>query len=374
MKLTISNKNSTKIFKKNFLKNLLTISLLIIISLQLISSKKTLKENKRSKTHSKSKTRTKGGPADLMAKIAAEFKKPENYFLFTLGVLSEFVPGVKSSYPTLKPLAMEFAPCFSNFEKDKSNPVLEQFEKMEKMFGTTTDRVKHCEAMKSDIFTNFSICNQQADSLNKLSTKNILGGGIIGGLASLGISALEAKKKSREEFCNGLWKLECNSLKGQLIQRFKNLDNYIEQCLYFHKKDCSVFNPASQGITEFAKNAFRYYAALKTAGTCIGMKLNDPKNTNLNAAKAALGKYFTNDFITTAAGQMLGVVANVMTFGVWGALKGAYYLVKLGFQIYDFFNAMTPDTSFKLGGIVGKAILIVKSIVLGRRRFLRKMK
>merc|ERR1712160_159673 len=114
-------------------------------------------------------------------------------------------------------------------------------------------------------------------------------------------------------------------------------ERFREQCLFFHRQDCQQFNPINAGITDFAKKAYKFYEAIVDAGKCIGEKLSDPNNKSIDIAKQQLMKYFTGnaagDFIKGAMGAVLGVVANIMTAGVWGGLKGAYYLVKLGFQI-----------------------------------------
>lgn len=305
-----------------------------------------------------------GKPSDIFTKITAEFKKPENYFLFLLGVLSEFVPGIKASYPSLAPLAQEFIPCFNDFKEDSSNPVLKEFEEMEKMFITPNDRKKYCEAMKTFISTGYVNCMSYNEQMKSTS--------LFAGLTGAAKGYTENLLLTKAEFCEKLGarsQLNCPDVKNFLTKRYKSLANYEKQCLYFHQRDCDQFNPASSGITDFAKKAFRYYNSIKAAGSCIGIKLKDPNPAIAQGLKDLLLQLLSSaDFVKSAAGSALGFVANIMTFGTWGALKGGYHLVKLGFKIHDFFTNMAIDTSFKLGAIIGNAILIVKSILLGRRK------
>lgn len=70
----------------------------------------------------------------------------------------------------------------------------------------------------------------------------------------------------------------------------------------------------------------------------------------------------------------LGVVANVLTFGAWGGIKGGYYLIELGLQLKELYDEITEDVPFKIGKLVGKAIVIAESLLVGKRKFYRRMK
>lgn len=154
---------------------------------------------------------------------------------------------------------------------------------------------------------------------------------------------------------------------------------YKQQCLFFHSLDCQTYNPEHIGITAFAQRAYKYYNAIKESGKCIGQKLLNPTDADLIRIKDKLLKYFKGtDMIQSALSAVAGFVANIITLGIWGGVKGAYYLISLGYEIKEFWEEVAKpnakDIAFKIGGIIGRAILIVKSILMGRRRFKRKMK
>ena len=57
--------------------------------------------------------------------------------------------------------------------------------------------------------------------------------------------------------------------------------------------------------------------------------------------------------------------------GVWGGIKGAYYLVDLALdlaEIIELTNLSSQDLAFKIGQIFGKAIRIFLSLLTGKRR------
>ncbi len=88
-----------------------------------------------------------------------------------------------------------------------------------------------------------------------------------------------------------------------------------------------------------------------------------------------VAKLFAGDFLAAGASAVLGVVANVLTLGIWGGIKGAYYLVKLGIQIKEFYDEMNKkdaDLAFMAGSIIGRGILIAKSLLFGRRRRIKR--
>ena len=89
-----------------------------------------------------------------------------------------------------------------------------------------------------------------------------------------------------------------------------------------------------------------------------------------------IGKFFTSgDFIDAAMRGMVGVVANVLTGGLWGGVKGGYYLVELVRKISNFTQKTKESTNaYQLGKIIGNCVMIVKSFLLGRRRRLMKRK
>lgn len=335
---------------------------------------RTLTKNKSSAT-TKSKSKINSSAAEIFPKLKEAFKKPENYFHFTLGVLAEFFPPIKITYASVKTVASQFIPCFREFsEAREAVPSIPQFESFESELKNPAQKLEYCGKIKRDIIifhlrahmessrTKFNLLRDifhvDAAVTERLTAMTRVGTGFF---------------KTKDTYCTETITENAPSVHEIIVQNYKSLSNFKAECLYFHGLDCDVFNPLSAGMTDFAKQAYKFYGSLKKAGTCIGATLSDPNNTVVKDAKSKLLQYFTgSDFIGNAMGAVAGLVANVMTFGIWGGLKGAYYLVKLGKQISEFWPYWHVDTAFKIGEIVGKAIMIVKAILFGRRRFLKK--
>jgi len=200
-------------------------------------------------------------------------------------------------------------------------------------------------------------------------------------LGNKGISAYtKPTKENSDKFCfaNGSGRVK------KLEQKFGSMEKYTEQCRYFIDKDCSRFDPATKNLTRFFMTAYGLLSGIWDSVKCIvGVIKQVPI---LKEAYNSLVKWIG----VSVAGAAISLLGHYLTMGIWGGIKAAYYIVKIGTRIHGFiqeWNTFTSSTRplddgrmrtlkdlvFNFGGIIANAISIVKSLVAGRRRY-RKLK
>ena len=312
--------------------------------------------------------------SNIIDKLLLEFKKPENYFKFLLGVLSQFITEVGTIYPAVKSVANEFSSCFEDFTQEKTSNSVPQVSNFENNFKTPQARKDYCLAIKEQISKNYVDSHKEH---HRKSAGLILDNPIIGwasdGVTHVGKSLRRDTLASVDELCTFPVRLEAPTIQKEIKAQFSTFEEYKKQCFYFHSKNCDDFNPETAGLTDFAKKAYGFYKSIIKAGKCVGVKINDPANVAIKDVRQRLAKIFNvENVISGALTVAVNFAANIMTFGIWGGVKGGYYLVQLGLQIKEFWDNPSHETAYTIGQIVGKAILIVKSIIMGKRRFKKK--
>jgi len=136
--------------------------------------------------------------------------------------------------------------------------------------------------------------------------------------------------------------------------------------LWWSKQNCEDFNPPTTGFTDFAKTAYGLYNAVKEAGVCIGTKLAPMAQSK---AVTFLKEYFMGtDFMQALISEAWGLIGNIFTLGLWGGVKATYNAILLGQEIYQFLKDPERETAFRIGAIVGKSFLLVKSLFFGRKK------
>lgn len=154
---------------------------------------------------------------------------------------------------------------------------------------------------------------------------------------------------------------------AMITKKYGSLKNYEDQCKFFANFDCEKFDPETSDLLSFAKKVWGFVSKLYQGGNCIGAILQTkPEFTK------SLSEYFKKTYLDKIFNSMGDHAAHLLTLGVWGGLKAGYHLVELGLKIKDFYDGLLSDPAFSLGGIVGKVILIIKSILVGRRRRFKK--
>lgn len=326
-----------------------------------------------------SRTNTKHSLGEVFTLITEEFKKPGNYFLFTLGVLSEFFSGIKDFLPEVRGIADKFNSCFAGFGRDNNTPqALKDLDKFMNDYKTPAQRKSVCEKNHKKTYEYYALMTAEK------SAKEGNAGRWFHNVFTLGLSAEETLKN--EVYANTLrttnaavdtvcdWirdGMDTNApeFKAQVLRNYSSKAAYVADCKFFGKLDCGQFEKMENGIQKFASDAYGFFTNLNKVGNCIKNIFNTSTDIGIKNMKAKLYAFFEPaSMLDAAATQFFHTALNIVTLGIYGAVKAVYYFVELSVQITEFWKNSKVDTAFKLGGIVGKAILIVKSLVLGRRR------
>ena len=174
---------------------------------------------------------------------------------------------------------------------------------------------------------------------------------------------------SSENFCKQILTNKAPDTHKDIRKKYNTNDEFTAQCEYFDKINCNDFNPQGNGLQAFAKTCTTYYKAVNEVTNCFKQKI--PGST-------VIGKLLSvQNLLGFVIKQAASTVVNIMTFGAWGGLNGAYHLVKLALQIKEFLDTPGTDVAFRIGGIVGRAmkiILSVSGIPTVRRRKMKKLR
>ena len=149
------------------------------------------------------------------------------------------------------------------------------------------------------------------------------------------------------------------------VPRISNAEEYKKECTYFKEMDCDMFKDGVDALG-FISKAMSYVKPVKSTVSCIiNLKeqiLKIPEFKHLADALAENGVF-------AVLGTIGGVAAMILTLGIWNLAKGAYQLVKLSKQIYDFVTSKEIKIrSFMLGKITAEAIKLGQSLATGTRR------
>ena len=169
---------------------------------------------------------------------------------------------------------------------------------------------------------------------------------------------------------------KCSTYNEETIRNLKFTPaQYIEQCEYFADKDCTTFAPSLKNITTFMKSAKGIFDTIWSTKDCIisALKLIPGLGDLINGLIEEVVTWAAK-----AAASVLGSVAlSFLTCGIWAGVKAAYYIIKLGIQIYKVIQKYRETRKydwFAIGKIVGNAVDIVKSFIGMRRRRFMKLK
>jgi len=182
-----------------------------------------------------------------------------------------------------------------------------------------------------------------------------------------------------EKYCNyGLLPLAKKS-KELIKDNFQSEDDYLTACKYIRENnDCNTFAIDNKGAWYFIKKTLKYANLVRLGGTCIIHLLKiggkdeasgTPENKDVKTiAEAALSGWEVAKLIFKQTGSFF---LHLITFGIWGALKAAWTILKLSLTLYLMVHRFLYDLPFNLGKIVGMALVAIKAFFVGRRRRLR---
>ena len=379
----------------------ITILLIFLIGFSSISSTSlSIQLNKRTFSQKRSEIKTKLTSKEaakvVLKKLKTELTDPVNIAFFIMGMLSNWFPKVEDLYIKIRSLDFFFSPCISLIKqawamihgtsKETDESKKEQHDKEENEIKQEKDlqenKIKEMET-KDDQST--------SDAKKKLceKTKEIV--------HEIWRATLDATKMSKNEkdaydrgsikknalyYCSYPTSVKFENLKAlKLIKEyFDGPEHFLSVCLSIRENnDCGNYNPDNKGAWHFLKKIPKYGLLFLKGGFCV-VKLikaggHDPdsgtqKNEEIsNLASTAIDTVEITKEIFRQIGSFL---LHLVTFGIYGALKAAWNIMKLIYKIYDLISHLLFDIPFKLGTIVGLGLKTISTLIKGARR--RRMK
>jgi hypothetical protein len=330
---------------------------------------------KRSKIRSKlSRNRSKGVLDMITNTLKGLVTNPENIFYFILGIITVFHSSAEDFYKQVKSVIDRFRPCLEASlkmfervdelvnpeEKAELDKKANEVKQVDYMFPKEVDKEKYCENRKEQIEDYYKSAVKEMPEMKGADT------GIFSYIASAGIW-FHYKSESMRNKCEMFKILNAKKTEQEIIKNYHNIYQYISQCYFFLELDCDEFKPDTGSIWGFITMAYKYYSLYGSTKECIAnIFKNHPDDKNLLKVD--------HSFAINAASTIVGAVANILTLGAWGGVKGGFYLIQLGVDLYNFYNKKTEDIPFNLGKLFGKGILAAKSLITGKKKKFRKFK
>lgn len=156
---------------------------------------------------------------------------------------------------------------------------------------------------------------------------------------------------------------KCELIASTLFRDKNEADKFEYECKIVDKLDCQKMTE-KKGVFDFISKIYSYYSLGNDLINCIKTKI--PESTSNENDNGLIKKAAELTF-----GIAMGFVraaANFSTCGIWGLIKSTYYILKFVYDLYKLASEYINDPAFKLGQLFGKGIMIVKSMVFGRKR------
>jgi hypothetical protein len=338
--------------------SLIRIFLLVNIAFSLVSvnsnyTKKRAKISTNRRVHSKTKTK---GIATILTNLQNAFSQPGNILNFVLGVLGEFIPAIDSIKGAISPAVLQATgECNSLFQIGTDQKTINGFAEMENKLANVQDKQKFCQDTKKNI--EMAYLYSQAGEEPSLV-----------GFLKLPGAIFSSAFSSAEDICNSIYtNTNKRNKANEILQLYSTKEEFLKECNFFRKISCSEFDPEISGIAAFAKQCTAYYNAVNKFANCLKAKI--PVGDRLAEIFSA------ENLLKTLIMNGASVIANIMSFGVWGGLNGAYHLIKLGIMIKNYLDTPNKDPAYRIGAIVGRAMKIILSVVgIPTVKRLKKMK
>jgi hypothetical protein len=331
----------------NFVKILILIAIAInIIEINSSFSKKKAKITRGKRALVRTKTK---GISTIFSNLSSDLKKPENIFYFVLGVFGEFLSGIDDAKKSISfQKAKEYSnQCNSFFEKGTDVINSNEFSQMERILNSRENKKDYCLKTKATI-RDYYVRSHSEDSEND--------GGVLKYASSIrgAVFLTRAFLTNSDNLCAQILSNKAPIVHREINKKYSSQKEFLKQCVFFDHIRCSEFNPEASGISEFAKKCTGYYKAVNKFADCLKSKIP--------AGDSLANVFSSENLLKTLITNVASVVANVMTFGIWGGLNGGYHLVQLGLKINDYLENPNTDSSYKIGGIVGRAMKIILSV------------
>jgi len=364
------------------------------------TNSRTLSKRNKNKDPQPTSTEAARTVLEKLETIESGAEKISNISFFIMGMLSNWIPKMETIYLKIKNIQNFFKPCYkaikttmemmngTSVENDpakkekhdkkqakmqeeitvKENEIAEMETKDDQT--PDKDRKKACEETKEIIH---KIWLKAVESYFEHKSKNEKSAYIAG---SDSIPA--------ETYCKyPLLPLATKAHKS-IYKHFKNKENteeeakqdFKELCIKMRETgDCGNFRPDNKGAWYFIKKTLKYVFYIKNCGICVLNLLkaggkddanNSPANEEVKSlSQSAFGTLEISKVLLKEIGSF---ILHLITFGIWGALRAAWNIIKLTLKIYLMIRHMINDLPYNIGKLVGMAIKITKAFVAGRRR------
>merc|ERR1719362_194925 len=341
--------------------DLKAILLLLTITLSIAStnSLETTRRRAHAKhlSHSQSRAQTRG-IAEIMTFLTTNAgKSPISWFYVIMGIIGEFIPALGQAWESVKKIADSFMTCMDKIAEAKSNAkALTDVKGFESSYSTKDKKEAFCEKAKKDVHNFYIMAHDEHKD---------------GSIAP----TFTGWFKSKAKICKDINEYQVPKLKAKIAKDYGSFKEFLGQCVYFQEVDCDEFEPVSTGLTGFTDLVSKLVDSIGMAGQCIGEILNAKSGGAFDTVKGIIGKIFgsAKGILVYLLSNAFGAVANVLTMGIWGGVKAGYYIIDLGLGIKAVYDMIVAKKDWKavmyyIGELFGKAVKIVKSILLGRRR------
>jgi len=387
-------------------KQIISTLLILLIGLNSISSSSlAIKSHSNRRTHTntlskrnKNKTNTKDNSIDnaktIIQKIEDKVQTPIHIAFFTMGILSNWFPKVEDIYIKIKDLHYFFNPCYKLIKKtwamikghshsEETDPA--EIEKYNKKQAKIQEEIaqeedKIAEFEKKDDETSDKkkkkIYKKAKELIHKIWLKAV-------------DEYFENKSKNEklayvsgsdsipsENYCK--YPLLPDAPKAHKIikKNFESQEEFYDICIKLRETgDCGNYQPDNKGAWYFLKKTLKYALFMKNGAQCVFHMIkvggkDDESGTPANQevmsmADSALGTW---EVTKTLFKEFGALILHVLSFGIWGALRAAWNIIKLTLKIYIMVKRFLFDLPFNLGKLVGTGIKIMKAFIAGRRR------
>jgi len=387
-------------------KQIISTLLILLIGLNSISSSSlAIKSHSNRRTHTntlskrnKNKTNTKDNSIDnaktIIQKIEDKVQTPIHIAFFTMGILSNWFPKIEDIYIKIKDLHYFFNPCYNltkktwamikghskSQETDPSKKAEHDKEQSGIQEEIAQEEDKIAEFEKKDDETSDKkkkkICKKAKELIHKIWLKAV-------------DEYFENKSKNEklayvsgsdsipsENYCK--YPLLPDAPKAHKIikKNFESQEEFYDICIRLRETgDCGNYQPDNKGAWYFLKKTLKFTLFMKNGAQCVFHMIkvggkDDESGTPANQevmsmADSALGTW---EVTKTLFKEFGALILHVLSFGIWGALRAAWNIIKLTLKIYIMVKRFLFDLPFNLGKLVGTGIKIMKAFIAGRRR------
>jgi hypothetical protein len=308
----------------------------------------------------------------IQSKLSEFAADPWNILYFSLGILSIFDSTIEEIYEDVKTKKGIYENCLEtvkkafpanfNSESDMNdtnigenqavqNPQIREFENNFQMMKE--QKSDFCNKMQEQLYKNYW-------EAHRLNTQH------------------DIEIPDWEHTLNGYWRYHTSSWEDicsykperatskfeEIIEKkFRSVDDYKQQCLFFGQMDCSAFDQNVTSTWDFIFKVKKYYDTAMNAKNCVmGVYSTDQNDDNSTGnSSPSVTWEWASSYMTT--------VLNAYTMG---GIKAVYYLAELAYELSTIPD-LVEDIPFKIGQIFGKAARIVKTL-LGVKRKMRRIK